>query len=136
MVFDVSAKKTQASKIYPSMSIGSTSVKLEIADTNAKRQAGLMARKSLPPNQGMLFLFDKQEKPVFWMKDCLIPLDIIFIRKGKVVLIYKNLPPCKVEPCEYYPSVEFVDSVLEVNAGFADKHGIKINSPAKAFGIR
>ena len=120
----------------PSIIIGNKVVALEIADTEAKRQFGLMKRKYLPENAGMLFIFDRPTKPVFWMKDCYIPLDIIFIRGSKIVNMYTSVPPCKEIPCEKYPSIELVDKVLEVNAGFAKKNNVKINDTVKFKGFR
>lgn len=132
----LSAKKTTKKFDQPSMIIGGEVIKLEIADTEAKRKAGLMARKSMPDNAGMFFIFDEPSKPVFWMKDCYFPLDIIFIRNSKIVHIYTSVPPCKIFPCELYPSVETVDSALEVKAGFVKKHKIKINDKIILKGFR
>lgn len=120
----------------PSVVIGNQIVSLEIADTAAKRQRGLMERKSLPDNHGMLFIFDEPTKPVFWMKDCFISLDIIFIKDSKIVNMYQSVPPCQQFPCEQYPSVEFVDRVLEVSAGFTKKHNVKINDKVEFVGFR
>jgi uncharacterized membrane protein (UPF0127 family) len=63
----------------------------------------------------MLFLFDDIAERSFWMKDCLIPLDIIFMVRGQVSEVYENCPPCTVEPCEHY--VGLADKVLELNGG-------------------
>ncbi len=129
------AKTQQPEPDSPMAVIDGTKVKIEIADTVEKRKNGLMLRKFMPKNNGMLFIFDKLEKPVFWMKDCFIPLDIIFIRNNKIVNMYHSVPPCKEDPCELYPSIEYVDSALEVNAGFAQKHKIKINDKIEIKGL-
>lgn len=120
----------------PSVIIGGQVVTVEIADSEAERMQGLMGRKHLSENAGMLFIFDEPLKPVFWMKDCFIPLDIIFIRNARIVTIYTSVPPCKIFPCEKYPSLETVDRVLEVNAGFVKKHNVKINDIVKYKGFR
>lgn len=113
-------------------------VSVEVADNEASRRKGLGERDSLGENEGMLFVFDKDSSPVFWMKDTLIPLDIIWIDELKVVGIDKNVPP---EPgkadsflTRYYPPVP-VDYVLEVNSGFSDKHGIGVGDGVDLTGI-
>lgn len=96
-----------------------------IADTPDEREVGLMHRDSLPENEGMLFLLDDEEVVGFWMKDTLIPLDIIFIDKDwKIVNIRHSAQPCTAEPCESYFSDSPVRYVLEVNAGFTQRYGI------------
>ena len=61
------------------ITIGDKKYKVEIADTPEKQEKGLMGRKSLPENQGMLFIYDEPQDLSYWMKDTLISLDIIFI---------------------------------------------------------
>lgn len=120
----------------PSVVIGGELVKVEVADTPETRKNGLMNVKYLPPNNGMLFIFEEATKPVFWMKDCFISLDLIFINDDKIVNIYTSVPPCTTFPCELYPSVDFADKVLEVNGGFAKKHDVKINDKVEFKGFR
>jgi hypothetical protein len=130
------ASKTD--KVYdrPVAIINDKVIELEVADTPEKRRWGLMQRKHLPENQGMLFVFENPQKAVFWMKDCFISLDIIFLKGNKIVNMYTRVPPCEEEPCELYPSIEFVDKVIEVNAGFADKYNVKINDTVEVRGIK
>ena len=113
------------------INIGKWNIRVEIADTEVKRKLGLMGRKSLHNDSGMLFIFDKAESPVFWMKDCNFPIDIIFLKNNKIVKIYNSVPPCKADPCELYPAGELVDKALEVQGGFAQKHKIKIGQIVK-----
>lgn len=120
----------------PQMIIGGKTIKLDVADTEAKRKFGLMGRKSLPKDYGMLFVFDTPTKPVFWMKDCFISLDIIFIKNSRISLIYESVPPCKDIICEQYPSTEYVDYVLEVEGGFAKKHHLKVKDKIILKGFR
>ena len=69
---------------------------IELAKTEAERNQGLMYRKELDKNKGMLFIFDKEGSHPFWMKNTLIPLDIIWIdSRGKIVFISQNVQPCK-----------------------------------------
>jgi uncharacterized membrane protein (UPF0127 family) len=106
---------------------GSVIINAEIADTDEKRERGLMFRKSLGKNDGMLFVFDDEKHVTFWMKDTLIPLDIIFISSnGTINEIKENVQPCLAEPCELYSSLYPVKYVLEVNANFTRSNGIEV----------
>jgi uncharacterized protein len=98
-------------------------LEIEIVDNAADRQKGLMFRKSMPEHQGMLFVFEEQEPQSFWMKNTLIPLDIIFVNdKNTVVSIQKNATPLSEKPL---PSTGSALYVVETNGGYADKFGIK-----------
>ncbi len=98
---------------------------LEIADTPEKQMNGLMYVKKMPENQGMIFLFDRPEPRIFWMKNMRIPLDIIFVRNREIIKIYKNAPIDTTGRHPLYKSIRRSDSVVEVNAGFCDKYNIK-----------
>jgi uncharacterized membrane protein (UPF0127 family)/phosphatidylserine synthase len=102
-------------------------INAEIKDTYQERVLGLMYREYLPENQGMLFVFDSPERYTFWMKNMQISIDMIFLDKNKkIVTIHKNVPPCNQEPCSTYapglPSLY----VVEVQAGFSDKHNLEV----------
>ena len=104
---------------------------VEIADTDEERTKGLMFRKTLDENRGMLFIFEEERVYPFWMKNTLIPLDIIWLnRYGKVVFIAKVLP-CEVEPCQIHNPEKEALYVLEVNSGISDEIGIKIGDTVK-----
>ena len=97
-------------------------VRVEIADTPEKRQLGLMYRKDLPPDHGMLFLFPRETPQSFWMKNTVLPLDIIYINTARtIVSIAKDTTPFSEQPI---PSGQPAQYVLEVNAGFCERHGI------------
>lgn len=99
-------------------------VQVEIADTDSQRQRGLMFREGLSDNQGMLFIFEKEEKHNFWMKNMQFPLDIIWIDKdNKIVDIKTNVSPCK-DYCESLIPQSEAMYVLEVSAGFVEKQTI------------
>ena len=99
---------------------------VETVSTPANRTKGLMHRKNLAENEGMFFVFDEPQKLVFWMKNTLIPLDIIFIDSDwRVINIEKMARPCKIDPCPTYDSVSPGQYVLEINGGLSDKLGIK-----------
>jgi len=113
------------------VTIGAKKIDVEIANTPVLRQKGLSNRSSLAENSGMLFVFDS--KPVaekFWMKDMLIPIDIIWIRNNKVSEIYKNVPfyPKGIpdNQLKIYSPKDPADYVLEVNSGFSDKNNFKV----------
>jgi len=98
----------------------------EIADDDFTRQKGLMFRKSLPENEGMLFVFDEEDRYSFWMKNMFIPLGIIWISKDKrIVDIMADLKPC-VDTCDNLIPKEKVKYVLEVNSGFVNKYKLNL----------
>ncbi|EKE06287.1 MAG: hypothetical protein ACD_19C00021G0019 [uncultured bacterium] len=109
--------------------IVNTEIKIEVAKSNEERSKGLSNRTKLDDNSGMVFIFPKDSKPVFWMKDTKIPLDLIWIDDNKIVGIDKNVQP---EPSvldnnlKKYPAPTPIDYVLEVNGEFSDKNNIKI----------
>lgn len=95
---------------------------IEIADTMQKQEIGLMNREYLAPDVGMLFIFAKEEIHNFWMKNTLIPLDIIWINKNKkIIFIKENVQPCKIEQCELFTPNEKAKYVLEINGGLAEE---------------
>lgn len=97
-------------------------IDIEIVDTEAEITTGLMYRRSMPANAGMLFIFDRPEPRSFWMKNTYIPLDIIFIDDlQKIVTIQSNTRPLSEASV---PSSRPAQYVLEVNAGFCQQHGI------------
>ncbi len=99
---------------------------VEIADTAAKRTLGLMNRENLPEDQGMLFIFEDESEKSFWMKNTLIPLDMIFVDSNlKIVKIQKNAQPCKTITCTTYPSERPAKYVVEIGGGLSEKLGIE-----------
>lgn len=104
-------------------STGSVEIPVEIVDTPEERQVGLMNRESLVG--GMLFVFDQEQALGFWMKDTLIPLDILFLNKEKEIVDIQTMVPCS-DPCPMYHSREQAQYALEVNAGFAEEYGIAV----------
>lgn len=99
-------------------------VNAEIADSPEERAAGLMFRKFLDEDSGMLFIFDDEKTRSFWMKNTLIPLDIIFISRDFEIVDIKYAVPCKEDPCVIYISKNPAKYVLEVNSNFTIKNGI------------
>jgi hypothetical protein len=106
--------------------MGGETIELEIAKTIPQQALGLMYRTSLPDNRGMLFPFAEARITQFWMKNCLIALDMVFLRDGKIVAIVANAPPCKSDPCPVYgPSIP-IDRVIELRAGRAAELGLQV----------
>ena len=98
-------------------------IDVEVASTPQTQTTGLMYRKHMEDTQGMLFLFPESTKHAFWMKNTLMPLDIIFIEpQGQIDTIYRNTTPLSERSL---PSRKNVQFVVEVNAGFCDKNQIK-----------
>ena len=99
----------------------------EIVDTPEKRSAGLMYREKLGSNRGMFFIFEREQTLTFWMKNTLIPLDMIFMDGNyKIVDINENAQPCESgKICMLYVSRKPAKYVLEVNAGFVEKNNLK-----------
>lgn len=99
---------------------------IEIARTDEETTKGLMYRTEVPRDSGMLFIFADESPRSFWMKNTLIPLDIIYFGKdGKFVSVAKNAQPCKQEEiwdCPTYSSEKPAQYVLETNAGRIDEN--------------
>lgn len=112
--------------------IGNATVKAEIADTPLKQMRGLMFRKSLGTNDGMIFTFGSDDYYGFWMMNTSIPLDMIWLNSSKqVVYIQKDAQPCTITSCPVYRPNAPGQYVLEVNEGFADAHSIRVGTKAQ-----
>lgn len=100
---------------------------VELATNEPTRERGLMMRTSMDPGHGMLFVFPSTAPRAFWMKNTLIPLDILYFGKDrKLVSMQLDVPPCKADPCPIYPSDAPARYVLELNAGTAVKIGAQV----------
>lgn len=100
-----------------------TRLQLEVALTDQQKRVGLMHRDKLAPDAGMVFVFDRDDILPFWMKDTLIPLDIIWLSaSGEVVELRADLQPCRVDPCPKSTPVNQARAALLVNAGFTAAH--------------
>jgi uncharacterized protein len=98
---------------------------VELAETDAQRQVGLMGRESLDNDRGMLFVYGEDGVYTFWMKNTLMPLDMIWIDgNGTVVRIIKNAEPCGKEYCPSINPNKKARYVLEINSGEADRIGL------------
>ena len=101
---------------------------VELALTSKEKKQGLMFRDYLGKNKGMLFVFVTEEEYGFWMKNTLIPLDIIWLNEDKkVVFISKNNQPCKNDECSTINPDKKAKYVLELNGGTTDKIGLEVS---------
>lgn len=117
----------QAKAVVTFPSSGST-LQLEIAQSNRDRATGLMYRRSLPRNAGMLFPLPHPYIPKIWMKHVNFPLDIIFINQGKIESIVHNAPPCQSSRCPVYSPAVPIDTVLELPNGRAEELKLTVGS--------
>lgn len=102
---------------------GDHNFNIEVATTQQEQALGLMFRRSLPENAGMLFLYDPPQPAAMWMKNTLIPLDMVFIAPdGRVLRIESNAEPLSTT---VIPSDGDISAVLELNGGEADKIGLR-----------
>lgn len=113
-----------------------TRVNVEIADTPELRQRGLMFRQTMSPHDGMVFIFEEEEFYPFWMKNTLIPLDMVWLDASRrIVSISHSVPPCKADPCPSYSPTANALYVVELVSGFARQHGLKVGDQLTFSGI-
>ena len=108
-------------------------IRAEIASTAEQRQIGLMHRRGLPVDGGMLFVFPTATLSGFFMKNTLIPLDIAFIRQDKVVDV-ASMVPCKVKTCPVTFPKNAYDRALEVAAGTFQRAGVSAGASVQVMG--
>lgn len=135
LVKTVAIKEPQSVPLSVSQSmvnvkIGEVMVRAKIAKTPEERRRGLSGVSALADGEGMIFFFEAPLRETFWMKDMLIPIDIIWIKGGVVTGVDENVPkPLPGTPdalLPRYTSSAPVDTVLEVPAGFAERAGIAV----------
>lgn len=101
---------------------GSARFSVEVADEPDERSQGLMNRESLPTSAGMLFVYERPQRATFWMRNTLIPLDMIFADEtGTVTNVHENAVPLDETTIDGGPGVQYV---LEINGGLAGAMGI------------
>ena len=108
-------------------------VRVEVADTPAKRELGLQYRRELDDDQGMLFLFPAERVQSFWMKNTPLSLDLIFIGKHRrIVGIIHQAVPFSTAPLSVSVPSQFV---LEIKGGLSRSKGIEVGDPVRFEGI-
>ena len=109
-----------------------TKIMAEVADTPPIRLLGLMFRDQLPLNSGMLFIFEDADYHGIWMKNCRIPLDILWLDKTRrVIHMEEKAPPCKDDSCQTYYPLQKALYVLELNAGLIAREKIGLGAHLK-----
>ncbi len=118
----------------PLVCIDDDCFRVEIADTEAEQSKGLMWRTSLAGDEGMLFVFESRKRHAFWMRNTVLPLDIIWIDNSTVVDIVVNAQPCD-RNCDVYVPDDKADHVLEINGMESLKREIRVGSNVTFFGV-
>jgi hypothetical protein len=112
--------------------LGGQTIGLEVARTPQQQAIGLMYREALSDDRGMLFPFEPARPASFWMKNVLIPLDMVFVYDGQIVAIARNVPPCEADPCPTYgPRLQLIDAVIELRGGLTDELGLQVGDPVE-----
>ena len=108
---------------------GQARFSIEIADDDEERARGLMFRDSMPRTAGMLFVYERPRRASFWMRNTLIPLDMIFIDEtGVVQRVHSNAVPLDETTID---GGEGVLAVLEINGGLAETYGIGVGTEVR-----
>ena len=113
----------QSDKKFVKIQFGRQTFKVETALTDAQRMKGLMNRKSLDAQSGMLFVYSYEQQLSFWMKNTLIPLDIAFIAGDGHILNIETMQPLDESTVSSNGKAMYA---LEMNSGFFEKHNIKV----------
>jgi hypothetical protein len=109
---------------------------VEVADNPTERARGLMERKALEPEKGMLFVFPEPQVLSFWMKDTLIPLEILFFDQDGQFVNSMLMEPCTQDPCTRYVSQALAQYAIEVLPDFRQKHGVGVGWSLDLKGVR
>lgn len=113
--------------------VGVHCVSVEIASTPQERAKGLMFRDHLGDGNGMLFVFEEEGRHGFWMKNTLIPLDVVWISDKEKIVSIQTLFPCEKEPCSLFYPGENAVYVLEVNAGLMKDWNVSVGEKVSLF---
>ena len=127
LFFSNNAQSNKISKVViQNENSSSISILAEVMITKSQQARGMMYRKSLDKDKGMLFLFNEPKRAVFWMKNTYIPLDLIFIKKGGGIdSIHENLEPLSTKKIK---SRDDVIAVLEILGGQVKVNNINLDS--------
>lgn len=104
--------------------LGKAVLTVEVAKSHEARSKGLMGRTELPEGTGMLFIYEEEQRLVFWMKDTLIPLSVAFFNEDKEIINILDMDPPAGVPLVKYRSTAPALYALEVPQGWFEKHGI------------
>jgi len=122
----------------PSVELKGKRYTVELADTPELRERGLMFRRDMPADAGMLFIHDNEEPLAYWMKNTYIPLDILYFdSKLRLISAQLGVPPCGDQPrCPTFASAGPAQYVLELNAGQAVALDLKPGDPLRLTGVK
>jgi uncharacterized membrane protein (UPF0127 family) len=109
----------------PLVCVGVHCLKVEVASTPGERAQGLMFRETLGEEEGMVFIFEQPARHGFWMRNTLIPLDIVWISEKQEVVEIQTVFPCEKDPCPVFSPDKDALYVLETNAGLMNKWNVK-----------
>jgi uncharacterized protein len=127
------APRGQKLPVTSQVTIGGQTILLEVARTPEQQSMGLMYRTDLASDRGMLFIFSPPRPVSFWMKNTLIPLDMVFVSNGVVKHIGAQILPCEGDPCPSYgPDSKIdIDGVIELRGGRAAELRLKVGDRLK-----
>lgn len=123
----IRSDESGAEKLH-TLTINSVKLNVEIVRTPEERQQGLMFRKSLPQDQGMLFIYEDSDIRNFWMKNTYIPLSLAYIDENCQIFQLVDMEPLEEK---FYPSARPARFVLEVNRGWFERNNVKVGDTAK-----
>ena len=127
IIFTVSMTAKEKTRYGSVILPDKTVLTMELATTQEQWIRGLMYRHSLAPDTGMLFIYNHDAPYAFWMKNCFIHLDIIWLSKDKRIVYYvENIPPCDHQDCPSYGSMNMARYVIEANRGTIKKHKLRL----------
>lgn len=112
---------------YPTASM----LNVRVADSDAERRQGLMGVETLPPDEGMAFVWDEPVQTSFWMKDTLIPLSVAFVGDDGTIVTIRDMSPCEADPCPTYAADGPFVMAIEANRGFFADAGIAVGDRAR-----
>ncbi|MGF1512562.1 MAG: DUF192 domain-containing protein [Elainellaceae cyanobacterium] len=121
-----STQQGQVLPISATANIRDVTIDLEVAETLEQRAIGFMFRTEIPDNRGMLFPFSPPRPVRFWMRNVLVPLDMVFLNQGQVMAIAADVPPCSESPCPTYGPSVIIDQVIELRGGRAAELGLQV----------
>ena len=129
---------TPGGQSHPRLVLPSGAVyRVELARTPEELSQGLMFRESLPARSGMLFLFPDGGVHKFWMKNTMIPLDMVWMdHDRRVLFVSGQTPPCRADPCPTYGPELPATSVLEIAGGLAARESITVGSTIRFIDVK
>lgn len=109
---------------------------VRLADDPESQMRGLMFVRGLPDDEGMLFLFDQEAPRSFWMKNCEMAIDMVWLDAAfRIVDITHSAPPCTTDPCPHFSPKVPARNVLEMRGGLAKERGLKEGDTLVVVGI-